>query len=1476
MRKETVQPPTALSSGDADEVLVQQFTREFRQILHHVKEKKKQTTIGSSSTEPGAAPGGSGDKQQPDQNEEQEDKELAFYGPVAHKLVVLVNKLLHASHALAPEKKARLLLEFGDKLYAQQEFRAASRFFYQRIVDGYPPEEREEEKRDAGGISAVSSPLPLTQQQRGEEYVRAMYGMAMSVFLVQKRRDPLVRHPGTLEKMVASLRFLQTGMETATRLEQESPHRYSWLTLNGSILMFSIAKPLCCLGFAMEVVTFLKWSILALESTVALCTTKYILWRLHIFALTCECYESMAAKQQELDPPHPAQQHLKAALKCAEYAQRVVLRLKKEEELDLPLPHEVVAILAQAQTTASMLVARAKAALSHDVLSKHLIETTFPSTAERIRMVVDTIETLTRADRKCVGVLTPPSTARTHDQMSELLEFVVEIVTPLLPPSPPPSSASEQLRHVFPLTFHMMLLRHLYRLGRVQDLVALLKAAHARLASFATTEAITELDAGKCRHELQLFDALAKLKRLADSAASEGERGTGSGVPGKPSKLPLPPPRALLKLAQALTTCLYQGAGSSMSRTNRDLLLAVSLKLWHEYATPMVEELDATDPSGLPMRIVKIASELLLSIHLTFMFVDVDDLMLHGEVVLRLTSLLRLQTRGRLTIQVLRGILERVNSKRDELASFDSHFQALLFGGDAVALSCSTVSFDVDHQLSQSDVLPKALTPSARDRVGVFGTGSQFGSTLHDICCLQTDLVLLLYQTELEDANAVDSLPMCATSEREREALKPRSLLKTTEEKLLTECRKNGYTKTLLNIQLMRHHANDSHSTEKHAAAVADQSMKTLQRIEIQERELQSRLKKAAQMPAAADPRASRPSSSLESSNVPLPPVIVSRSSTAITVKIIAFQPTQPSLRKRTIAYYMVFAKPAGAGTTVSMNNNELPGTSEPVYPPQVYITIGGLLPNESYVFAVAAFDTNGEVIQGIGHTSNPVVALHPLPVALCYGYLAQGCHELDARERASRAARALYNTLVSREALSSRALWKANPFYRHALKREVVARLPVPVLNAAIHAILILCHEEIGDQERDGMLHDPEQRSLVSRQVEALEACKKVAIGVELASAAANTEAIRVLCFKGYRLLLPLLHLHQCDAMTFAPLMTLYQALRTIPPMQWDVDTKSIFARIAFELLRIGLENRHCAPVINPSLASDILQQQEIDTKNGEHNGAGATKSNEYRSICEAVAAKTALDASSSVVSTPPQQPPAATTAAAAPTSKPAIASASTPQPTPRQPGSGENEPLDLPLLPEILQQANFSVAEALTVLESQASKSPSDIRQVEYVCKLAAIALQQGEDSAVETCLAAIKLKGKMSEQFRTTIAALGGAHLLPEIVVVAADPLSSEPVATTAASPSAPTTARSTKTPRQGLQKEAASDEPAVGLSDLLAIETPSTSRSAVEEEHLGGGGEDDDFLYLWGGEIFFLQSLLLVRHDLCADNQESVLP
>jgi hypothetical protein len=145
-----------------------------------------------------------------------------------------------------------------------------------------------------------------------------------------------------------------------------------------------------------------------------------------------------------------------------------------------------------------------------------------------------------------------------------------------------------------------------------------------------------------------------------------------------------------------------------------------------------------------------------------------------------------------------------------------------------------------------------------------------------------------------------------------------------------------------------------------------------------------------------------------------------------------------------------------------------------------------------------------------------------------------------------------LYDLVVS-AAYGRRPIWRANPFFRQALKRETVLRLPVSILDKCAVAMEILSRDEAGDPSLDGMLvtRDPDGGSLLSAHVSVLESARRISIGVEIASAVDNQAMVGRLSFIGYRILLPLLHLaSDCYGMVYPALMTFLQVDDDCQPM--------------------------------------------------------------------------------------------------------------------------------------------------------------------------------------------------------------------------------------------------------------------------------------------------------------------------------------
>ncbi|DBA01188.1 TPA: hypothetical protein N0F65_002323 [Lagenidium giganteum] len=1433
------------AEADADQILAEQFERDLNALIQQSREKR--SAIDGGNTDAASSSDSSNDAAT---ESTKFALEVAYYGTVGQKLAQTVYELLYETQELATRKKLVLLLSTADRFAALQEYTAAASLLYKPLISFLT-----QAGSDAStGLADWESVL----------LVRAQHGLATARFTTAMKADRLVRHPGTLETMLSALALVQQSMERTLMLEHKAPQQYAWLVANGTFLIFTIAKPLQLLGYEADVVAYFKWCLLSLESVVTLCTTKFIIWRLQLYTSICDCYEAMAHKTTL---PAQRARHTKAALACADHALKTVLRLKKEEELDLPMPQEVLATLTKAQMITAMLVARIKALHNNEAVTIAVVDSTVADPFYRIRFAVEVVEKLTMADRACIGYLSAPvaGTTEVTDMLKYLYDLVLPLLAPLLPQQtllgssrggPSVDSDPKVRQATFPVTMHWMVLRHYYRTRKRAELGFFLQTARVRLSTDAWKSA-SESEA--VAHELCIYEALAALLAAEDELgehettdpAPTATQGTDTARVSTPAKktvrdhtwIELNTTKRVLPVSQlrALVRAVHEAIAernSTVVLTNRDLMTATALLLWRQYGRVLVDELDATEQAQFKPEVLRLTADILLTVHATFMSAHFDDMLLHGVVCVRLAMALRQINQRRRGIEALRSMTERIDARRDHLANGALHFErSRVEQGDALA--GATFTFHLDRKLAQSDCATPGA-PTTRDGVGVIGSGSQYGGMHQELCCLQVDILAALYQSELEEAALSDHLLQKLSAAAAEAAASSSAAMGRAcapgrvQAALTTACRKNGYLKALLSLQRLKAAFN---MTTKELNAMADECMQELQRTDKHEHKLMKQLmveRQRAATNATPVPTA-----------VPRAPLIIARCSTSITVEIVPFHSSLPPSKRKKVAYYAVYGKSSGAGTDVSLTNTLLPGTGQPVYPPDLRVTITGLVPNDSYVFAVAAFDARGDVIQGIGETSDLVVACNPLPLILCYAYLAQLCHELDLPVPAKRAATAFYERIVSRLDATARRRWKANPFYRHALQRDEIARLPVPVLTAGVQTMLILCRDEPGDPERDGRITDV-MSPLVPVQVGSLELAKKVTMGIELASAAGNLEAIRLLCFKGYRLLLPVLHLDSCRSMMYEALMVLFQALLQIPMTQWDIDTKSIASRIGFELFRLAKENRHIAPATLQALAH--VRADEVVAQLCSDDGHGSGVSNEFAALQEALLLREVTDGTKA----PPPSLSRPSTGVPASTSKPppTAKNASTPQPTPRLPGApGET----VPTLDELLKQAQFHVADTVKMLDAFAH----DPRSVAYLCKLAVVALERGDDAQVEQWLSAVRLhRIKTTAPFREFIASVGGDELFVVDNVAVGDGKGDGKV-DGKGDKSVPNTARSTtaasKTPRAAHGEEG--DAGAEGMDDANALDSAASPRSEAEE--------NDQDLCLWCGELFLLQALMLYR-------------
>ncbi|XP_051793490.1 cilia- and flagella-associated protein 54 isoform X2 [Acanthochromis polyacanthus] len=235
-----------------------------------------------------------------------------------------------------------------------------------------------------------------------------------------------------------------------------------------------------------------------------------------------------------------------------------------------------------------------------------------------------------------------------------------------------------------------------------------------------------------------------------------------------------------------------------------------------------------------------------------------------------------------------------------------------------------------------------------------------------------------------------------------RASLKLLQLNTVTESELLNRIKKNKVSKALFVIQkalLMFKNVelNDSSKTK----SLLEEASTLLEKAGLEERKLyMSTIPKTLAENAEKGMRVEE--------NPPPPPILCSRCDHSFT-----FAPAPYNLAEKVCWYQLCGRVAEGLNWKVRLGDCSLPGTGKMV--PAVYgecvLRVEGLEPNQKYVFAVAAYDSEGKLLGNtIGGTTLPVLASLPVPLLAAWAHLAQVAFQTEQYTIAKRACRELWS----------------------------------------------------------------------------------------------------------------------------------------------------------------------------------------------------------------------------------------------------------------------------------------------------------------------------------------------------------------------------------------------------------------------------------------------------------------------------------
>uniref|UniRef100_A0A8B9E231 Cilia and flagella associated protein 54 n=1 Tax=Anser cygnoides TaxID=8845 RepID=A0A8B9E231_ANSCY len=231
-------------------------------------------------------------------------------------------------------------------------------------------------------------------------------------------------------------------------------------------------------------------------------------------------------------------------------------------------------------------------------------------------------------------------------------------------------------------------------------------------------------------------------------------------------------------------------------------------------------------------------------------------------------------------------------------------------------------------------------------------------------------------------------------------------------------------------------------------------------------------------------------------SRTPPPPILLCRSHCSMT-----FKPAPFSSDVQVSWYSILGCVAGGSNTKVRLNNNKLPNAGEEIPADgKSVLEIQGLDPNEKYIFAVAAYSSDGKLIgDAIGETTKPILAYPPLSATTVRAYLTQVAYQTGnytlAREAFSptwdyfvsnssplpantAVISARSNLTISENRLRLETVSQTSPITLYLFLRNIFAICDINVMKGGLFCDSV-CSNEILYKEQAGRLAECERMTV-------------------------------------------------------------------------------------------------------------------------------------------------------------------------------------------------------------------------------------------------------------------------------------------------------------------------------------------------------------------------------------------------------------
>ncbi|CAL9685532.1 unnamed protein product [Knipowitschia caucasica] len=223
----------------------------------------------------------------------------------------------------------------------------------------------------------------------------------------------------------------------------------------------------------------------------------------------------------------------------------------------------------------------------------------------------------------------------------------------------------------------------------------------------------------------------------------------------------------------------------------------------------------------------------------------------------------------------------------------------------------------------------------------------------------------------------------------------------------------------------------------------------------------------------------------------PPPPVLTARSDCSFSFVPAPYHP------KQKVCWYQLLGHVSEGPTSsnVRLGDVNLVGTGRliPAESGRCVLKVEGLDPNQKYVFAVAAYNSQGGLVSNsIGETTIPLLASPPLPLLTSWAYLAQVAFKTKQYDAAKRACQILWSHFINSESRANNMQYEL-----------VIPSWKTTVLHHSSFILRQSCFASIfieTDINTQRLLSNLSHRAMfIWEQIDRLENCEQMLLAIDL-----------------------------------------------------------------------------------------------------------------------------------------------------------------------------------------------------------------------------------------------------------------------------------------------------------------------------------------------------------------------------------------